>query len=151
MNVILNFKELVRQHVAPHRRQPARLGWLSALVDLQGVYNSFAAWRSYFRYKVHVTSQHKALQGHLNKTFGGGILLKSYSDQFLAIGLNNEPAHWVLFSPMQGIALEGESGQSFEEADFIVYAPSGINLNLLAAEIEKYKLADKAYKIIIKE
>ena len=62
MNIILNFKELIRQYVAPHRRQPVRLAWLQALADLEGLWASFTAWRDYYRYKVHVTSQHKSLQ-----------------------------------------------------------------------------------------
>lgn len=151
MNIILNFKELIRQYVAPHRRQPNRLGWLWSLVDLDGVWQSFSDWRDYYRYKVHVTSQHRSLEGHLNKTFSGGILIKSYEDQFLAIGLNSEPAHWVLFEPMQEIALEGEGGQSFKDVDFIVYVPEGINLSLVRAEIERYKIADRTYKIVTKK
>lgn len=151
MNIILNFKELIRQYVAPHRRQPNRLGWLWSLVDLDGVWRSFSDWRDYYRYKVHVTSQHRSLEGHLNKTFGGGILIKSYEDQFLAIGLNSEPAHWALFEPMQEIALEGEGGQSFKDVDFIVYVPEGIDLSLVRAEIERYKIADRTYKIVTKK
>ena len=151
MNIILNFKELIRQYVAPHRRQPNRLGWLWSLVDLGGVWQSFSDWRDYYRYKVHVTSQHRSLEGPLNKTFGGGILIKSYEDQFLAIGLNSEPAHWVLFEPMQEIALEGEGGQSFKDVDFIVYVPEGVDLNLVRAEIERYKIADRTYKIVTKK
>ena len=151
MNIILNFKELIRQYVAPHRRQPNRLAWLWSLVDLDGVWQSFSDWRDYYRYKVHVTSQHRSLEGHLNKTFGGGILIKSYEDQFLAIGLNSEPAHWVLFEPMQEIALEGEGGQSFKDVDFIVYVPEDIDLSLVRAEIERYKIADRTYKIVTKK
>ena len=151
MNIILNFKELIRQYVAPHRRQPNRLGWLWSLVDLDGVWHSFSDWRDYYRYKVHVTSQHRSLEGHLNKTFGCGILIKSYEDQFLAIGLDSEPAHWVLFEPMQEIALEGEGGQSFQDVDFIVYVPEGIDLSLVRAEIERYKIADRTYKIVTKK
>lgn len=151
MNIILNFKELIRQYVAPHRRQPVRLRWLWSLVDLDGVWQSFSAWRDYYRYKVHVTSQHRSLEGHLNKTFGGGILIRSYEDQFLAIGLNSEPAHWVLFEPMQEIALEGEGGESFKDVDFIVYVPGGIDLSLVRAEIERYKIADRTYKIVTRK
>lgn len=149
MNIVLNMKGLVRQYVAPHRRGAGRLKWLWALIDLQEVYDSFSAWRDYYRYKVHVTSQHKVLQGHLVHIFGEGIIIKSYNDQFLEVGLDSEPAHWVLFDPMQEVALEGENGQSFSDVDFIVYAPKGVDLGLLAAEIEKYKLADKAYKIVM--
>ncbi|MFI3322078.1 MAG: hypothetical protein R3Y50_06090 [Rikenellaceae bacterium] len=148
MNVILNFKEIIRQYVAPHRRQVNRLGWLYSLIDLTSIWDKFAIWRVYYRYKVHVTSQHQSLQGHLNKTFGGGIIVKSYDDQFLEIGLNSEEAHWVMFNPYQEVALVGESGVSFIDVDFIVYAPSSVDINLLSVEIERYKLADKAYKII---
>ena len=151
MNIILNFKELIRQYIAPHRRQPVRLGWLWSLVDLDGVWQSFAVWRDYYRYKVHVTSQHRSLEGHLGKTFGSGIRVKSYEDQFMAIGLDSEPAHWALFEPTQEIALEGESGQSFKDVDFIVYVPEGIDLSLVRAEIERYKIADKTYKIVTKK
>ncbi len=148
MNIILNFKELVRQYVAPHRRQPNRLNWLWSLVDLSASWDRFARWREYYRYKVHVTSQHRSLQGHLNKTFGGGIIIKSFEDQFLEIGLNEEEAHWVTFDPYQNVALEGERETTFADVDFIVYSPSDVDQNLLSAEIEKYKLADKAYKIV---
>lgn len=148
MNIALNIRELIRQYIAPHRRQPNRINWLSSLIDLQSVYDAFAAWRDYYRYKVHITSQHKALQGHLNKTFGGGIIIKSYDDQYLDVGLNEEPAHWIILEPMPEVALEGESGKSFADADFIVFIPANVDRNLLCAEIEKYKLADKIYKVI---
>lgn len=151
MNIILNFKEIVRQYVAPHRRQPVRLAWLRALLDLDVVWDAFSAWRDYYRYKVHVTSQHRSLQGHLNKTFGGGIRVKSYEDQFLDIGLDSEPAHWVLFDPLPEIALEGEGGQSFADVDFIVHVPEGVDLNLVRAEIERYKIADRTYKIVTRK
>lgn len=147
----MDFKGLIRQYVAPHRRQPVRLAWLYALVDLDGLWVSFSKWRDYYRYKTHITSQHRALQGHLTRMFGGGIILRSYSDQFLEIGLDVEPAHWVVFDPTQTIALEGEGGQAFADVDFIVYAPGSIDLNLLAAEVEKYKLADKVYKIVTRK
>lgn len=148
MNVNLNFTELVRQYVAPHRRQTNRLKWLYALIDLTSTWNLFVVWRDYYKYKVHVTSQHRSLQGHLNKMFGSGILIKSFDDLFLEVGLSDESAHWVIFTPMQEVALTGESLDSFGSVDFIVYAPVGVDRDLLAAEIEKYKLADKAYKII---
>ena len=150
MTIILDFKEIVRQYVAPHRRQPTRLKWLWALADLGGVWEAFSLWRSDYRYKVHVTSQHKSLQGHLTKTFGSGttIRVKSYDDDFLDIGLDTEPAHWAIFAPYIEIALEGESDRVFDDVDFVVYVPSGVSAALVRAEIERYKLADKTFKII---
>lgn len=52
---------------------------------------------------------------------------------------------------MQEIALEGEGGQSFKDVDFIVYVPEGVDLNLVRAEIERYKIADRTYKIVTKK
>ncbi|MFR9545361.1 MAG: hypothetical protein SNJ29_07260 [Rikenellaceae bacterium] len=149
MNININFKELIRQYIAPHRRQTNRLNWLWALIDLSSVWQSWVEWRDYYKYKIHVTSQQAALLGHLINCFGSGILIKSYDDNFLEVGLNDEEAHWVWFDPYQEVALEGESTTTFEDVDFIVYAPSTVDLDLLSAEIEKYKLADKAYKIIV--
>lgn len=148
MNIVLDFKEIIRQYVAPHRRQPNRLKWLQALIDLQTVWDGFSSWRAYYRYKRHVTSQHKSLQGHLTRLFGPGIKVRSYDDKFLDVGLDSEPAHWVIFTPLQEIALEGESAQSFADADFVVYVPGSVEANQVAAEIERYKLADKKYRII---
>lgn len=148
MNINFNFKELIRQYIAPHRRQTNRLNWLWSLIDLSSVWQSWVEWRDYYRYKIHVTSQHSSLQGHLIKTFGEGIIIKSYAENFLEVGLDEESAHWVWFDPYQEVALKGESNVSFDDVDFIVYAPSDIDVDLLSAEIEKYKLADRRYKII---
>ena len=124
------------------------LKWLQALIDLQTVWDGFSSWRAYYRYKRHVTSQHKSLQGHLTRLFGPGIKVRSYDDELLDVGLDSEPAHWVVFAPYQELALSGEGGQSFGGKDFIVYIPPTVNIEVVKAEIEKYKLADKTYKII---
>ena len=52
---------------------------------------------------------------------------------------------------MPEIALEGEGGHSFDDVDFIVYVPQGVDLNLVRAEIERYKIADRTYKIVTKQ
>lgn len=148
MNIILNFKEIVRQYVAPHRRQPNRLAWLWGLIDLDSVWATFAAWRAYYRYKVHVTSQQGSLLGHLRNLFGRGIVLKSYSGMYLEVGLNSEPAHMVILNPYREVALEGESQSAFDGADFVIYVPSGVDISNMGEEIERYKLADKTFKII---
>ena len=148
MNIRLKYKEIVRQYVSPYKRQPNRLKWLTALVDLQGVFDSFALWRANYRYLFQISSQHKTLEGHLRKLFDANIIVRSYSDKYLEIGLTSEPAHWQTFD--REIALEGEAQQEFGDVDFIVYAPASVEWNLLYAEIEKYKLADRTYKIIMK-
>ncbi len=150
MNINIDIKEIIRQYIAPHRRQTNRLNWLWSLINMSTIWESWVEWRDYYRYKIHVTSQQASLQGHLIKTFGEGIELNSYDNNYLAVGLEGEQAHWVYFDPYQAVALEGESQATFDGVDFIVYAPSSVDNDLLSAEIEKYKLADKAYKIITK-
>lgn len=149
MNIRLNIKGIIRQYLAPHRRQTNRLKWLTALLDIQVMFDAFEIWRDEMRYRIHISSQHKVLEEHLRKIFSANITIRSYSDRYLEIGLDIESAHWIMFDPGQEIALEGESQALFGDVDFIVYAPASVDWNLLYAEIEKYKLADRTYKIII--
>lgn len=150
MNIRLNIQGIIRQFLPPHKRQTNRLKWLYGLFDLQGLFDDFEQWREEMRYKIHITSQHQVLEEHLRKLFGENIVIRSYSDRYLEIGLNAESAHWVSFESLQEVALTGESRELFGDVDFIVYAPVEIDWNLLYAEIEKYKLADRNYKIILR-
>lgn len=49
---------------------------------------------------------------------------------------------------MVDVPLDGEIRERFGDADFIVYIPAGIDINLIRAEIENYKQALTKYKII---
>ena len=150
MNVVLDFKELVRQYVAPHRRQPVRLRWLWGLTDLEGAWEQFAAWRDYYRYKVRVTGQQASVEGHLGRLLGSGVkvVVRSYADGYLSVGLEQEVPHWVEFDPQKEIALEGEIEELFGGCDFVVYVPHGTDMMLVTEEVERYRLADKKYKLI---
>lgn len=151
MNINIHIKELLRQYLAPHRRQSGRLAWLGALTEpLSLWWDEFAAWRTYYRYKIHITSQHKSLAGHLKKLFGAEVVVHTRSNMYLAVGLNEEKAAWVSFEPCVPIALEGDEELIFADADFLIYAPAGTDLGLLVAEVEKLLLADKTYKIIVR-
>lgn len=151
----IRFDELVITYVAPHWRTPRRLAWLQSLVNLQPVFDRFERWRAYYRYKIMVNSQRLVLEGHLRKTYGPGILIKSYDDGYIGIGLNTEPAHWRTFGltiedRFVPLPLNGEGGEEFDGYDFLVFVPVRYDINLIRAEIEKYKMADKKYNIIIK-
>lgn len=153
-NPFINYKAWVRQYVSPYRRQPNRLAWLGSLVNLQPVFDRFASWRAYYRYKINLNSQRMVLQAHLCRLFGDGIVVKSYEDGYIGIGLNSEPAHWKGFGLNDEnyfipLVLTGETIEGFERFDFIVTIPPDVNIDMLKAEIEKYKLADKSYTIKI--
>lgn len=49
---------------------------------------------------------------------------------------------------MKAIPLENEIRDKFDGVDFIVYIPAGININLIDAEIQKYKQVLTTYKIV---
>ncbi len=153
-NYAVNFRNFVRQYLPAHKRQPVRLALLRAMVHLKGVFDDFAVWRDDYRYKIAVNSQVRVLQGHLRKVFGADIVVRSFAEQYLEIGLLVEPAHWRSFG-LDGedvfipVALQGENEALFGDVDFIVFTPAGVDLALLRAEIEQYKLADKDYKIIV--
>lgn len=152
MNLIFNTKRLIFQYLAPHRRQAVRLKWLYSLIDLQGVFDTFHAWRSHYRYKVKVTSQILVLTHHLNKVFNTNILIQSYVDSYVIIGNIAEETHWIslgLEDEQPGVffPLTGESTSNFDDSDFLVIAPGGTDVIQLRGEIDKYNLADKKYNI----
>ena len=153
MNVVLDFKGLVSQYLAPHRRQPNRLGWLWGLVDLQQVFDDFASWRRDTRYRLGVCGQRMTLEEFLADKYGEGIRVLSYDDGLWGIGLSGEPAHWlpVSLSGEEGvlapIPLAGEAGEGFDGFDFLVLIPKGYDTGRIRAEIGRYKLAGKRYKI----
>ncbi len=150
----IRFDELIRNYVAPHKRTPKRLAWLTGIIDLQGTFDKFSAWRSYYRYKIMLNSQRLVLEGHLRKIFGPEIVVKSYDDGYVGIGLLIEPAHWKMFglkSENHNIPfpLIGENGLEFEGYDFLVIVYGDYDINMIKAEVEKYKMADKKYNIKI--
>lgn len=150
----IRFKKLIPIYLAPHKRTPNRIKWLTSLVDLQAVFDGFSLWRSDYRYRIMLNGQLAILEGHLQKKFGNGILVKSYEDGYVGVGLESEPAHWLTVGLVAEdhfveVPLIGEGGHDFEGFDFLVIVPSGYNVAMIRAEIEKYKLADKNYNIIV--
>lgn len=150
----IRFKELILAYIAPHKRSANRIAWLTGLISLQTVFDRFAAWRSYYRYKIMLSGQRLVLEGHLRKVFGKDIIVKSFADGYVGIGLNIEPAHWKKFGKNNegcfvSFPLTGERLAEFEDYDFLVIVSAKYNINLVRAEVEKYKLADKKYNIII--
>lgn len=59
----------------------------------------------------------------------------------LRTGLRDETAR-------EAMPLRGEIRELFGDADFIVYIPVGVDIDLIRAEIERFKQALVQYKII---
>lgn len=172
MNPVIDIKRLVRQYVAPHRRNGMRLGWLRSLIDLQDKFDCFSIWRDEYRYRVQINSQTLTLTLHLRSKFNSReINIESYSDNDVLIGNNNEPNYW------KEIALNQQEETEFLETakdedkkpylipfplsdenaastytDFFVEIPKELEekMEQIGAEVDKYKLANKTFSILIK-
>lgn len=154
MNILFN--NLVRQLLPPHKRQLVRLSLLRAFIaPLSQLFASFADWRSDTRMMINVNSQVKVFEGYLRKKYNEPVTIKiiTFDDGLLMVCLENEG---ILLQPDIGleaekkidVPLDGEVRDRFGDADFIVYIPAGLDINLIRAEIEKYKQALTKYKII---
>lgn len=152
----IQFTNLVRQLLPPHKRQPARLSLLRAFVaPLSQLFASFDKWRSDTRMMINVNSQVKIFEEYLRKKYNEPITIKivTFDDGLLLVCLESEG---TLLQPEVGftdeqtidIPLDGEIREQFGDVDFIVYIPAGIDIVVIRAEIERYKQALIKYKII---
>lgn len=157
MNIEINYQNLVRQLLPPHKRQPARLRLLQGFVTpLQTLFEEFREWREDSRMMMNVNSQVRVLEGYLQKKYKEPVSIKivTFSNGLLNIGLISEgktmwPSVGLLSeNRLQAISLKDEQRDKFEDADFIVYIPSGIERMQIEADIEKYKQVLVTYKII---
>ena len=158
MNPKINIDNLVRQLVPPHRRQPVRLGILCGLLyPLRQLWEWFELWRDDIRLRINVNSQVMVLEGYLrNKYNDNRITIASSNDGLLWVGLVVEGD---LYMPKFGLLGAGEqviyvpllweSGAS-GDVDFFVYIPEGVDIEVIRAEIERYRQAGVTYEIIQK-
>lgn len=156
MNPNIEYDNLVKQLLPPHKRQRVRL-WLmrTFVMPLRVLFEAFNLWRDDIRMLMNITNQVKVLEGYLQKKYNAlTIHIETYGDGLLFIGLERES---IAMQPEIGlerenvvakIPLADELRGQFGEADFIVYIPAGIDADLIRTEIEKYKQALTKYKII---
>ncbi len=157
MNIGVNFTNLVRQLLPPHKRQPVRAGLLGAFaVPLQTVFDGFGTWRENARMLVNVNSQVKVLEGYLRKKYRQPVTIKivTFNNGLLPVGLISEGrTMWPQFglageNAFRSVPLENEIRDKFDGADFLVYIPEGTDMELINAEVEKYRHVLTTYKII---
>lgn len=153
----INYPNLIRQLLPPHKRQPVRIKLLTGfLAPIQKLFEDFVVWRSDSRMMINVNSQVKIFEGYLRKKYNEPISIKivTFNNGLLLVGLLSEgKAMWPevgLKSESQYLAipLENEIRDKFDKADFIVYIPKNIDKMLIESEIEKYKQVLTIYKII---
>lgn len=153
----IDYRNLVRQLLPTHKRQPVRLWWLRGLVaPLGGLFAAFDKWRSDTRMIVNVSSQVAVFEGYLRKKYNEPIAIKvvTYDDGLARVSLRAEGPAQRLRTALrseperQAIPLRGEIRARFGDADFIVYIPTGVDADLIRAEIERFKQALVRYKII---
>lgn len=157
MNPVINILNLARQLLPPHKRQPVRLALLQSFLNpLETLFKEFNTWRANARMMINVNSQVKVFEGYLRKKYNQPIAIKivTFSDGLLLVGLSNEgeamkPAIGLKSEKRPAeVPLRTEIRDRFGDVDFIVYIPSSVDINMIRAEIEKYKQALVTYKII---
>ena len=157
MNPKINCKNLVRQLLPPHKRQSVRLTLLQSFVfPLQSLFDSFDKWRNDYRMRVNVNSQVMVLEGYLRKKYNEstGIKLATFNNGLLNAGLESEGTTMMVWFGLvnedvtKGIPLKDEVRDNFEDSDFVIYIPPGIDKLQVESDIEKYKLALVTFKII---
>ena len=158
MNPKINIKNLIRQLVPPHRRQPVRLWILGVFLGpLEFLYNRFSVWRDEVRMRINLSSQTRVLEGYLRLKYDATLSIKivSSEDGLLLVGLESEGDN---YQPRFGleeevdylvpVPFENELKGSLGDYDFIIYLPPGVDINLIRAEVEKYRQAGVTYTII---
>ena len=153
----VNYLNLIRQLLPPHKRKPIRLAFLqSCITPLHELFLSFSEWRDNTRMMINVNCQVKVFESYLRNKYKEPIAIKveTYDDGLLLVGLEVEGMammptvgldHENLFAE---IPLDGEIKDRFGDTDFIVYIPFTVDKSTIEAEIEKYKQALTRYKII---
>jgi hypothetical protein len=158
MNPLINFDNLVRQLIPHHKRQPWRTYFLRGLVSpVKWLFAQFTLWRDEIRLLLNLNSQKLLLEWHLRRRYHDGIRILTFSDGLLAVGLEIEGFQYM---PLVGleeevddlidVPLVGERRQELGDVDFIVLVPPGVDVELVRAEVEKYKVAGMKYSIIQK-
>lgn len=141
-----------------YKRQPNRMQMLRSFVlPLQQLFEEYLLWRQHQWKMAHFSCQTKILENYLNVKYGAtNITILSRDTTYVAIGLQAEgESYWLSIgvnvneTPTATFPLLSDNSSNFD-VDFICYAPISINLDMLTADIEHYKLANMTFKIIQK-
>lgn len=157
MNPKINYNNLIRQLLPPHKRQTCRLTFLQGLITpLQTLFNNFNIYRDDSRMMVNVNSQVMVLEGYLRKKYNEPVSIKvsTFNNGLLNIGLESEGTTMLVWigltneNSMKNVPLKDELRDKFQDADFVIFIPTDIDKLQIQADVEKYKLALVTYKII---
>lgn len=154
----INYRNLVRQLIPAHKRQPVRLWWIGRLIaPLDTIWAAFDKWRSDTRMMINVNSQVAVFEGYLQKKYNEPIAIRvvTFDDGMLRVSLRAEGDTLRLCTGLrpdeqsrEAVPLRGEIREMFGDADFIVYIPLTVDVDMIRAEIERFKQALVEYKII---
>jgi len=159
-NIKLNIDNLVKQLLPWYKRQPVRLAILRAMVSpLRLMWADFDRWRDDTRMTINVNSQVAVLEGYLKKKYNQPVTITivTFDDGALEVGLIEEGETFAINVPLENetelqqapvVPLDGEIRAQFGDVDFIVYIPIELDVDLVTADIERFKQALIKYKIV---
>lgn len=152
----INVRQLIAELLPLHKRQSIRMHIITSLADVQRHVDWFAEWRGQQRRMINISAQVMVLEGYLRLIYDRRITVQTYYQALVGIGLVVEGRpNWARVgrrghAPTLAMPLRGEVESAFEGYDFLVTIPPNVDIRQITAEIERYKLADKTYKIIQK-
>lgn len=151
----IDLSNLVRQLLPTHKRQIVRLRILRCfVVPLVTLYVAFCQWRNRTRKLLNITCRAGVLEQVLREKHADeSITIRSFKENGFALGLLPEG---VLTAQAIGTAAEGtpcevslagENREQFGGVDFIVTISAATDINVLRADLERYRPALTTYKI----
>lgn len=165
MNVKIDFRNLVRQLLPGHKRQPVRLALLRALTEpLAELFGRFDAWRGDIRREIGMTGQVGILEGFLRHKYRSErIRIITHDERGLSFGLRAEGVGSGRFigldvsdTDLTGqkpqpapVPLRGETTALFGDVDFIVQLPPQTDAEAVGIDVERFKLVLVTYKILV--
>lgn len=142
-------------------RKPKLTAFVGVLfTPVKSLHQSLLAFRTSAGARAAVTNQTAVLEDELNLLMGlerGQIVIRNQVYQkagnykyFLSENSSIKKYRYFLSEnapPTYSYTLAEQQGN---EADFIIYVPPGVDTSKVSAFIDKYKLPDKVYQIVIK-
>ena len=157
----IDWNKWIRWLLPSYLKKERHLAWLKVMLSgLIALHQDLLAFRTSARARAAVTNQTAVLEDELNVLMGlerGQIVIRNQVYQslgnykyFLSENSSIKKYRYFLSENAPPTYAYTLAEQQSNEANFIIYVPVGLDISKVSAFIDKYKLPDKTYQIVIK-
>ena len=157
----IDWNKFTRWLVPSYLKKERHLAWLQVmLTPIKTLHTSFVAFRAISQRQAAISNQTAVLEDELNVLMGlerGQIVIRNQVYQkagsykyFLSENSSIKKYRYFLSENAPPTYAYTLAEQQSNEADFIIYVPAGLDISKVSAFIDKYKLPDKTYQIVVK-